>query len=188
MCHPQWNKPDRKEGVNSHGLYFKMAPLQVPLVRICYCCIFNVQSLLYCTSKAVSFTPHLNCRIMTQNACSRCIINTDAWFFLPNCYYVHVSTGKAGAVMGRKRNHVTISAFGNRWWSFLLMLMLCNMIPAELQKHELKAPLTLNIKPELWSKMCNFSLVQNVQIYVQIQFIREVVIILFYVYLNVSCH
>lgn len=51
-----------------------------------------------CTSKAVSFNPHLNCRIMMQNACWGCIIDTVACFFSPKLLYFNDSTGKPSGV------------------------------------------------------------------------------------------
>lgn len=82
-----------------------------------------------CTSKAVSFNPHLNCSIMMQNACWKCIINTVSCFLLPKCYF-HVSTGKPWSFsnfmsQGGKKSVSSSVCFREVWWyllKFLLML------------------------------------------------------------------
>lgn len=64
-----------------HELNLKMVVMKVPLGKMrepgVYL-MFNCS----CARKAVSFNLDLNCKIMMRNACSKCIINTVAFFFL----------------------------------------------------------------------------------------------------------
>lgn len=104
-----------------------------------------------CTSKAVSFNPHLNCRIMMQNACWGCIINTVACFFSrPSCCISMIrqenhQAFKTSWVRGKKPCHqqcvlhqvlfITLIAPLCAVFFLFLYCSLLNMIPIKLSRN-----------------------------------------------------